>query len=284
MLRPTPFVLAITIALGASTIAARAADPSPVPSATATATAAASSSSDPCLSLGDLVSRPTFSTSACVVKRHALLVQTGYTNATTGGNGGSNLVTFPQEALSTGIAQNVEFDLTPPSLARLSAGGFTAGDTDGSIGIKVQVGQTSKVIYGFNTAYTLQNGTPPFTGSGDGILANINGSLSLSPALGLFGSVGYNEQSVTAQSRTHDFQPSLGASLSLPQSFAVFLEGFNQSSTGPGSGGLFAFDTGLQKDVGSRLQLDAEYYDYLTVRNGAHEHSIGFGASYLFGP
>ncbi len=254
------------------------ASPSPTPSA---------APSDPCLSLGNLVSRPTFSTAACVVKRNALLVQTGYTNTATSGSAAMTLVSYPQESLATGIAQNVEFDFTPPSIARLSAGTHVNGDTDGSIGLKAQLGQSSKIIYGVNAAYTLQNGDAPFTGSGDGLLANLNASLTLSSALGLFASLGYNEQSAGTPERParyHDVQPSLGATLSLPQNVAVFLEGFNQSSTALGSGGSFAFDTGLQKDVGSRLQLDAEYFDYVTIVQGAHAHSVGIGASYLFGP
>jgi hypothetical protein len=172
-------------------------------------------------------------------------------------------------------------------MARLSAGAHVNGDTDGSIGLKAQLGRTSAIIYGVNAAYTLQNGDAPFTGSGDGLLANLNASLALSPALGLFATLGYNEQSAGTPERParyHDFQPSLGATLSLPQNVAVFLEGFNQSSTMPAGGGSFAFDTGLQKDVGSRLQVDVEYFDYVTIVRGAHQHSVGFGASYLFGP
>ena len=288
-LRRVRFVaLVLTIAGSAPPAFASTADgDTPQPTPSPTSTEAANDSSDPCLSLGNLVSRPTFSTAACVVKRNALLVQTGYTNATTSGPTRSTLVTYPQENLGIGIAQNVEFDLTPPSIARSSSSTHFNGDTDGSIGLKIRLGETSRVIYGINAAYTLQNGSAPFSGSGDGVLANLNGSLTLSPALDIFATVGFNEQSAgtpTQPARYHDFQPSLGAGLALPQGFDVFVEGLNESSTGPGMGGTFAFDTGLQKDIGSRLQLDAEYFDFLTIVQGAHQHSVGFGASYLFGP
>ena len=279
-----PAIVGLLASARIDAFAAPAPAPSPGPSPTPSATPA--SASDPCLSLNNLVSRPSFSTSACVIKRNAFLVQTGYANTATSGSAASQLVIYPQTSLGTGIAQNVEFDLNPPSIERVSGSAPAHGDSDGSIGVKIQLGQTSKVTYGVNALYTLQSGTPPFTGSGDGILANVNGSLTLSPAVGLFGTIGYNEQSAGAPgfpNKYYDFQESLGGSVSLPQSFAVYLEAFTLSSTGPSTGGTFGFDTGIQEDVGSRLQLDAEYYDYLTVR-GTHQHSVGFGAAYLLGP
>jgi hypothetical protein len=272
------------VALLSGMPSAARADAMPSPAATAAATAAPAS--DPCLSLTNLVSRPAFTTAACVVKRNALLLQAGYTNATTSG-AATTLVSYPQESLGAGIAKNVEFDFNPPSIARLGGAAHANGDTDGSIGLKVQLGQTASLVYGFNALYTLQSGSQPFTGSGDGILANVNASLALTPLFGLFTTVGYNAQSAgtpVAPARYHDIQSSLGGAFSLPFASDVYVEAFDVSATGPGTGGTFGFDTGLQKDVGSRLQLDLNYYDYLTVRRGAHEHSIGFGAAYLFGP
>jgi hypothetical protein len=257
-----------------------AASPSPAPSASP------AGAPDPCLALSQLVSRPTFSTAACTVKRSDLLVESGYTNATTSGNGANELVTYPQASLRVGLGNNLEFDLDPESFARLSGHPAIAGTTDSTIGAKYEFGYTSKMVYGVNALYTLSTGSTTFTGFGDGVLANLNAALALSPAVGLFATLGYNEQSagtLTVPARYHDIQPSLGATLSLPENFDIFLEGFNQSSTGPGLGGRSGFDTGFQEDVGSRLQLDFNYFDYLGVQNGAHLHAIGFGAAYLIG-
>jgi len=267
----------------AGPLAARAqAVPSPAPASSPAATTA----TDPCTSLTNLVSRPTFSTSACVVKFADLLIQTGYTNATTGGNGANSVVTYPQANLGVGLGKNLEFDLAPESFARYSGTPSASGATDSTIGFKYEFGYSSKAVAGVNAVYTLATGSAPFSGFGDGLLANVNASYALSPALGLFASFGYNVQSAGAPgipARYHDFQPSLGASLSLPQSYTVFLEGFNQSSSGVGLGGRSGFDTGFQKDIGSRLQLDANYFDYFGAQNGSRLHSLGFGASYLIG-
>jgi hypothetical protein len=255
--------------------------PSPVPAAVST------DAGDPCDQLSNLVSRPSFSTAACVVKPNALLLQTGYANLATSGANGSRMVTYPQENVSIGVAKRIEFDINPPSFARIAGSSPASGATDGSIGAKVQLGQSSRITSGVNALYTLQSGTAPFTGSGDGVLVNVNASYALSPAAGLFASLGYNEQSAgtpEVPAAYHDVQPSLGASFALPQNFTIYAEGFNQSSTGPGMSGSFAFDTGLQKDIGSRLQVDAEIFDYPSIRAGAHQHAVGFGAAYLFGP
>lgn len=283
------------VALGVVLAAASLAQPAkaPVPAASGapaspapTASAPPAAVSDPCESLSSLVSRPTFGTSACAVKRGDLLIETGYTNATTGGTGANSVVTYPQASLRVGLGSNLEFDLDPESVARFSGSPRATGTTDSALGFKYELGYTSKMLYGVNVLYTLPTGSAPFSGFGDGLLANVNAAYALSPALGLFATLGYNVQSAGVPgipAHYHDFQPSLGASLALPQSFDFFLEGFNQSSTGIGLGGRSGFDTGFQKDVGSRLQLDVNYYDYLGAQNGAHQHSIGFGASYAIG-
>lgn len=215
-----------------------------------------------------------------------MLLETGYTNATTSGAGTGNLVTYPQANLRVGIGRNLEFDLDPESIGRLSGPPRISGVTDSTIGLKYEFGYTSKLVYGANALYTLATGDGPFTGNGDGILVNLNAALTLSPALGLFGTLGYSEQSAgspSQPSRFGAFLPSLGASLTLPFGLTYFAEGFDQSSIGPGLGGRFGFDTGLQKDIGSRLQLDVNSYDYPGVFGGGHLHAVGFGAAYLIG-
>ncbi|MBD5654902.1 MAG: hypothetical protein IAI50_06940, partial [Candidatus Eremiobacteraeota bacterium] len=178
------------IPLAAFAQTAPAASPSPAAGASPGAAV-----SDPCLSLSTLVSRPTVTTSACAVKHGDLLIESGYTNATTGGNGANSTVTYPQANLRVGLGGNLEFDFNPESLARYSGTPRAVGTTDSSIGLKYELGYTSKMTYGLNALYTLPTGSAPFSGFGDGVLINANATLALSPALGLFGTFGYNEQS-----------------------------------------------------------------------------------------
>ena len=273
-------------ALGAAPVSA-----SPTPSASPAPSVSPSATpgpvSDPCTSLSNVISRPTFSTSACAVKPNDLLIESGYSNTTTQGTGATSTISVPQATLRLGLARNFEVDVAAPSYERASTSPEISGTSDSGFGFKYELGYTSKVTYGVNALYTLDTGSAGFSGNGNGILANVNGALTLSPAVGLFGSFGYNAQSAGTQllqQRYHGFDPSLGVSVSLPQSFSVYAEGFGMSSTGPGLGGRYAFDAGVTKDIGSRLQLDAEYYDYPAYQNGIRQASVGFGASYLFGP
>ncbi len=285
-MRAHTYVTTVAFALAAIPLASSAQSlPSPAP--TASTSAMPPAPSDPCAALSSLVSRPTFSTAACAVKKGDLLLESGYTNLTSSGVGASSSITFPQGNLRVGLGRNVEFDLNPQSVGYLSGSPRQVGITDGSIGLKYEIGYSSRLLYGVNALYTLPVGSANvFSANGDGVLANLNGAFVVSPNVGLFATVGYNAQnagSIAAPARYHDFQPSLGVSISLPVNFNVFLEGFGVSSTGAGLSGRYGYDTGFQKDIGSRLQVDFNYFNYLGVQNGKHQYAIGFGAAYLIG-
>jgi hypothetical protein len=268
-------------------LAAAQASPAPAMSpAPAASPTAAAGPADPCAALSSLVSRPTFGTSACAVKPHDLLIESGYTNLTASGNGAGRSVTYPQASLRVGVAPNLEFDLDPGSVTRLSGPPEFTGISDTSLGIKYEFGYTSRLLFGANVLYTANTGDPAVSGNGDGVLANLNGALTLSPAVGLFATLGYNAQSAgstAAPLRYRGIDPSLGGSVSLPAALTFALEGFGQSSTGPGLGGRYGADAALERDVGSRLQLDVNYFQYFGAQSGTHLHAIGFGAAYLIG-
>ena len=255
--------------------------PSPAPSPTQAAV------NDPCTSLGSLVSRPTVTTSACATKFGDLLIETGYTNFATGGSGANQAVTYPQANLRVGLGHNVEFDLNPASIERISGSPTITGATDTSLGFKYEISYTRKFLYGVNVLYTVNSGDPATSANGDGVLANVNASYFASPAISLFSTVSYNAQSAgseAAPQRYHGFNPSLGTSITLPGTLpSFFLEGFGLTSYGPGASGRYGFDTGFQKDIGSKLQLDVNYYQYPGSYGGSHLHAIGFGAAYVFG-
>ena len=257
------------------------------PPAPSTPAATPAPASDPCTALSSLVSRPTFGTAACAVKPNDILIESGYTNLTTSGTGANSAVTYPQASLRVGVAHDLEFDLDPSSIERISGAPTVTDTTDTSLGVKYEIGYTSKLLYGVNVLYTVNSGGPIAGSNGEGVLANFNGVWTLSPSVGVFATVGYNAQSAgtrDAPQRYRGIDPSLGASVSLPASFSFALEGFGQSSTAPGEGGRYGLDAAVERDLGSRVQLDINYFDDLGVQNGAHLHSIGFGAAYLIGP
>jgi hypothetical protein len=285
-----PFVALLAVLAPSRTTAEQAA-PSPLPSPSATATATASATPgappDPCASLSNVVSRPTVATSPCSVKPYAVLIETGYSNVTTGGKGGTSTLSYPNAELRVGLDNALELDVIPPSYERESTVPLTTGLSDGGFGVHYEFGYTRTLTYGTNAVYTANTGSPSLSANGDGILVNLNGVATISPLLSAFGTFGYEDQSsgsVSTPTRYHAFAPALGLTLSLPRGFAVFFEGSGQTSGSGGSGGRYGIDGGATYDVGTRLQLDAALFDDPGSVHTAHQASAGFGASYLIGP
>jgi len=274
--------LVMVIALRVSPASA---DPSTTPAPSPPATP--SPSSDPCLQIGSLVSRPTISTSPCSVKAGDVLIETGYSNTSTSGPGGSHTLLYPQAAVRVGLPGKLEFDLDPSSFTRESGTPATSGTTDAMLGLHYEFGYTGNLVYAVNALYTLNTGTPAFSGNGDGERLNVEAAYTLSPALGLFSTLGYATQSagtVSVPARVRTFAPSLGLTLTLPKGFDVLGEGFGTTSNAPGEGGSYAVDVAAQKTIGSRVLLDANFFAYPPAQGNSHQTVAGFGASYLLGP
>jgi hypothetical protein len=264
---------------------AASAEPVPLPAPTASPSASPAPASDPCESMSALVSRPSVATSPCSVKPNHLLIESGYSNTAVGGAGGSNTALYPQASLRAGVLGKLEFDLDPSSIVRQSSP-ILGGTSDSGIGFHYEFGYTDKIVYGTNVVYTIANGTPAFSANGDGVLLNLDGAYTLSSALGLFGTLGYETQSagtVSVPARYRAFAPALGLTWSLPAGFDAFVEGFGQTANGPGQSGRYAYDFAVQKDVGSRLQLDVDLAEHAPASGGAHQTATGFGVSYLIG-
>jgi hypothetical protein len=262
------------------------AGPAPAPTPSATPSASPAPVSDPCTSMSSLVSRPSVATSGCSVKTGDVLIESGYSNMAVGGAGGANTTNYPQPSLRAGMIGKLEFDIDPPSLERQSSTPIRSGDSDAGIGFHYEFGYTDKIVYGTNVVYTIPNGTPAFSANGDGLLLNLDGAYTLSPALGLFSTLGYETQSagtVSVPARYHAFAPALGLTLTLPAGFDAFVEGFGETASGPGQSGRYAYDFAVQKDVGSRLQLDANLFEYPASSSGPHQAATGIGVSYLIG-
>jgi len=252
----------------------------------APAPVAPSGPTDPCTSLLALVNRPAVTSTPCSVKRGDLLVETGYTNTTSSGAATGNLAVYPQGYIRVGALRNLELDIAPTSIARIS--GTTAQLTDSQIGAHYELGYSPKFITGVNFLATIPSGYPAVSGQGTGYTFNLESTYAITSVLGLAAQVGYNNLSAGSPDgvgtvRVQSFNPSLALVLGLPQSFQLFVEGFGASSGGPGQSGRFGLDGGLQKTIGSRLQLDVNASQSLGAFGGVRTHSLGFGAAYLLG-
>ncbi len=110
--------------------------------------ASAQTAPDICSSgLSAVVSRPTQTTSACVVKPNQVLIETGYQSQTVDVAGGSyTYQSCPLAAIRIGTKlRGVELQVLPPSAIR--SGGVPA-TSDAGAGLKWQIGATPAFAYG----------------------------------------------------------------------------------------------------------------------------------------
>jgi hypothetical protein len=287
-------IAAISAAAAALSAAASAAAPSsPAPVATPSATPVP----DICSTgISAVISRPTQTTSACVVKPNQALIESGYQTQTVVTSGGSyTFQTVPNTAIRVGTAlQNVEFQVLPPSSIR--SGGTTALSDVGA-GLKWQISSTPTFAYGVNVIATAPTGTDPAAnpnglGSSNAgtYVANANIQGSLGKIFG-YGAT-FSVQSLAAPGamsvqRYTSIVPSADVTVSLPASWGLAIEVFRQTNgEGPATPAHTWFDVALAKGIG-KAQFDASYgtSNAVVPAPGApsiRRHYAGFGVSYGF--
>jgi hypothetical protein len=245
--------------------------------------------------LSAVVSRPTQTTAACVVKPNQVLIETGYQSQTIAAAGGSyTYQTYPLATIRIGTTlRNVELDVIPPSAIR-SAGSSATSDI--GAGLRWQIGSTPSFAYSLDAIATAPTGTDPAfnpngLGSANGgtYTANANLQGTLGKVFGYGATLSVNSlTSVTAASavRYTSVIPSFDLTLSLPSAYTLALEAYRQSNgEGSATPSHTWFDAALEKTIGN-AQLDLSYgaSNRISPAPGApavRRHYAGFGISYL---
>ncbi|HLY01538.1 MAG TPA: hypothetical protein VKR56_03490 [Candidatus Cybelea sp.] len=270
------------VLLSLVTLIGTAASPAPSPAPTPNAP------SDPCGSILSIVTRPTVTTSVCTVRRHNVLLESGYTNTQTTGAGGGSTVAYPQAYLRFGTSDpHLEFDVTPPSANASSVGNAAAGGTsDVGLGAKYELGYGARWLYGVNAAVTYPTGSRAFSAGAAQYIGNLNWSYTVNQVIGLSGTVGFNSLSGLSSANSPQsyfaFIPSVVASASLPGPSEFYVEYTYFSQAGVGLGGKSLIDSAFLRDFGNRVQLDIEYGFSPTLLGGQRQHYLGGGASIMF--
>jgi hypothetical protein len=265
--------------------------PSPAPSAVPAA--AATPTPDLCSTgLSAVVSRPTQTTAACVVKSKQFIIESGFQTQTVDAGAGSYTYTsFPNQTIRIGTPlQDVEFDIIPPTA--LHGNGFAAR-SDSGIGARWQIDSTPDFAYSVNAIATFATGSNPAlspvglgsSGTGTFIVnGNVQGVINSVFGYGATLEIG---QLSSAGTSYVTFVPSVDLTASLPNNFGLAIEGYLQShGEGPGTPSHNWFDAALSKDVGN-AQLDLNYgiSNSIVPAPGlpsVSRHYSGFGVSFLF--
>jgi hypothetical protein len=263
------------------------APPSPSPP-TASPSPSPNAPSDPCGSILSVVNRPTVTTGVCTVRTGHFVVETGYTNTTTTGVGGGSSVNYPQPLIRVGTANpHVDLEFGPPSYETTSIGEPTVtGTSDVNLGLKTELGYSSRADWGANVLVAFPTGSQAFTAGNAQFTGNLNGAYTLNSEFGLAGTLSFNALSgpnLTGQPQSFfAFIPSLELSAALPGGPSqISAEYAYLSAAGPGLGGKSLIDFVYQRDFSGHLQFDVEYGFSPTLVNGQKQHYVGAGLSFM---
>jgi hypothetical protein len=243
--------------------------------------------SGPCGPILSLVNRPTVASSPCSVSTGHVLIESGYANVVTTGNGGGNTATYPQAFVRIGTGdRDVEFDVAVPNANRSSLQGIsTAGSSDLGIGAQMALGHTRSAAWGVALLVTIPSGSPNFTAGAAQYLAGFNWTYALTPAVGLFGSENVSAAAAPNAGGSPQsfflFAPSTGASVTLSPQSQAYAEYTAYGHAGPGLGSKSLFDFGYQLQLGPHVVIDVDYGFAPPGPTGQKQHYAGAGLSFM---
>lgn len=154
------------------------------------------------------------------------------------------------------------------------------------MGAKYELGYSARWLYGVNGAITYPTGSRDFSAGNAQVTGNFNSSYTVNSIISIAGSLSFNALSglnaAEASQSYFAFIPSVLVTASLPGPSAFNVEYAYFSASGPNVGGKSLIDFAYEADLGSHVQLDAEYGFSPTLLNGQKQHYLGAGASFMF--
>jgi hypothetical protein len=230
------------------------------------------------------VQRPSVTTSVCTLKYGGVLLESGYTNTVTSGAGGGVSVSYPQSLVRVGLpVRDLEFQIVLPTYERTTLGGPADGFSDAGVGLKYELGYTSKASYGINVIATEPTGDSAFTSGLATYTGNANLSYTLSPEFALASTLSFQSlaapQSNGGVVRGGAFVSSLVLTAALPGNAQLFGEAAYFTHASLGAPSRVLYDFGLQKQLSPNVLADVEGGIAPAPVNGQRQHYIGAGLS-----
>ncbi len=241
----------------------------------------AENASSPCGGHNDLllfIDRPTAEDNACVAPYKAVVLETGYQYQKLLGLGTQQ--NFPAAILRTGIANELEFNISIPNYIHQTVfpyHGFNAT----TLGVKHQIASSEKWVTSVEGLFILPSGSAAF-GSRK-MAETVNGlfSYNVTTELNLSGMLGVSSlsQSINSSgSRYWTINPDLVLAWS-KNKVSLFAEIYGQSKTGPDKGSGFNSDVGILYLIRKNIAIDLEVGHRISGALGGFEHYIGTGIS-----
>lgn len=276
-------ILAAAVGFGANATPAPAATPPASPSPAA---------ADPCGGPGRLLAtadRPTVGFSSCAVAPDTAVFELGYQNQVTGtASAGSIESQAPQNFLRLGVATRFELDVIGPNYVRTRsfAAGIpdevTSGVTDSGLGFKAELPPAGRWGIAFDGLYLPPNGSPFLTAGNATFTGNLDAAYALSPSASIGTTIAVSSTGGYAADGTHArygaMMPSLVITEQVPHFYQFYAEYVFVSKLAPDEGGRAFTDFGIQKLLGSHLEIDLEYGHAFTAVPALRFDYVGTGA------
>jgi hypothetical protein len=278
-------ILAAAIGLGAEGTPAPASTPA---SAASPSAAVADSCGGPARLLAT-ADRPTVGFSTCAVARDTAVFELGYQNQVTGTAGAGSIESqVPQNFLRLGIASRFELDVIGPNYARVRTYApdrpdeITSGVTDSGLGFKAELPPAGRWGIAFDGLYLPPTGSPFLTAGNATFTGNLDAAYALSPSASAGTTIAVSSTGGYAADGTHarygTMTPSFVITEQIPHYYQFYAEYVFVSKLAPGEGGRAFTDFGIQKLLGSHLELDVEYGHAFTAAPALKFDYVGAGA------
>ncbi len=286
----TVVLAAALIALHTGTPPSPAPSPSAAPSASAVPNAASTAPGrpvDPCGPILTEVTRPTVATSACTIRPHHVILESGWSNTITTGPGGSRATSYPQSFIHFGSWDpRLEFTVTPPNWNRTVSGTTVVdGNSDLAFGAKYELGYDANAVWGIGAQASTPSGDPNFTGGLPQYTADANWSVSMGSVYSIGGTfifetlAGPDPRGV--KGREGAFVPTFVLSASTQPAGQLYVEYVSVGHAAVGVGSRILYDYGYIRDLTPNTQVDVEYGYSPTPLQGQRQHYLGVGVSFM---
>lgn len=230
----------------------------------------------------NIIDRPTFADSACVVPFKKAVLEMGYQYQQLSLSGHEQ--NLPEAELRLGLPANNEFVVLLPNYIWQSVPPHS-GFTTSVLGIKHEIGYTKHWVAAIEGLFAIPGGSRAFGSKGWGAAFNGILSYTFNPQFNLSFMFGISTETSSRRAggqRFTSINPNLVLTYSANSKLDFYGEIFGQSKTGPGQGSGFNFDGGFIYLCLPNWAIDLEVGQRISGNLGGFDHYFGAGMSIMF--
>lgn len=238
---------------------------------------------DPCSGLLNIVNRPSFGDSACVVPSGHAVIEAGYQYLQLSHNDGSAYI-LPQGVVRAGLPFDNELVVVLPTYvhqSRDSVGGSTAT----TAGIKHEIGYNAKWIGTVESLITQPNGSAAFGSQGVDVALNGIANYNINQQWGVTFMLGLSTETLSSANGGGRFTTVLQdvvLSYAPVPAISLYAEAFGFTKTAPNEGSGYDVDGGIIYLIRNNMTVDLEYGHRISGELLGITDYVGAGFAVMF--